>query len=492
MSQIFNWSDWGLRSAFALIFWIPFGLSLFMRERPTRAGLHVLIWGMMWLPEAAAFDFPLLPPLSKYSLSALCGLLGIYLWGKSRLRAARFGRGYDLVAFLMMLGEVGTVITNQDPLTYGSWTSIHLPAFTAYDGLSAAVRDFLELCLPLVLGRALVRSRKDLTEMMQIFVVAGLVYSLPILYELRMSPMLHQNIYGFQPRTDWSQNLRLGGYRPTVFMGHGLVVGFFMFLSTISAVALHKAGKRRLWGSVPMGFVVGYLFVMLVLVKATAALLYAAAGFALIRFVSVKNQLRVCALLALIVVSYPFSRLTDVFPTQALLSAAGTFGADRVQSMQFRFDNEDILVLKGMERPVFGWGGFARERVYDADTGKDLVVQDGAWILLFGTHGILGFLCYYFILLMPIFATARRYRRVRDPVERSLLASLCFIVVVCAVNTLPNMSLPNLQFFFAAALATLLEELPKQAAQTAKAQQHAAAEAAAVSSPPIGGVPHVQ
>jgi hypothetical protein len=303
--------------------------------------------------------------------------------------------------------------------------------------------------------------------------------------------MLHENLYGFLPRTDWSQNLRLGGYRPTVFMGHGLVVGFFMFLCTTAAVALHKAGKRKLWGSVPMSFVVGYMFLMLVLVKATAALLYAAAGFALIRYVSPKTQLRVYVFLALIVVSYPFSRLTDIFPTQGLLSAAGTFGADRAQSMQFRFDNEDILVLKGGERPIFGWGGFARERVYDADTGKDLTVQDGAWISLFGSHGVLGFACYYLILLMPIFATGRRFRRVRDPVERTLLTSLCFIVVICGVNTLPNMSLPNLQFFFAAALATLLEELPKQAAQAAKAQQRAAAEAAELAPAPIGGLPHV-
>ena len=29
-----------------------------------------------------------------------------------------------------------------------------------------------------------------------------------------------------------------------------------------------------------------------------------------------------------------------------------------------------------MERPVFGWGGFSRERVYSEETGKDLTIQD--------------------------------------------------------------------------------------------------------------------
>jgi hypothetical protein len=483
MDQIFKWDYWGYRSAFALLIWVPVSLYLFSRQRPVRAGTHVLVWGMMLLPEAAAFDFPALPPFNKYSICAMCALLGIFWKGRRRLRAARFGRGYDWFVFAMILGEIGTVATNGDPLQYGSWKTIHLPAFTAYDGLSAAVRDFIDVCLPLVIGRALLRSRRDLYEVLLILVIAGLAYSLPILYELRMSPMLHENIYGFQPRLDWAQNVRQGGYRPTVFMGHGLVVGFFMFICTTAAVTLHKAGKKKLYG-VPMWLVVMYLFAMLVLVKATAALIYGAVGFMLIRYLSVKNQLRVLVFLALVVVSYPFSRMTNVFPTQALLDAAGTFGKDRVESMQFRFDNEDILILKGTERPIFGWGGFSRERVYSEETGKDLVIQDGAWIGLFGTHGVLGFVCFFAVLLLPIFQAARKMRRIKSKSDRTMLAGLGFLVAVCCVNMLPNMGLPNLQFFFAAGLATLLNELPKQAAEEQRASLRAQQEKVSASRAP--------
>jgi hypothetical protein len=466
--MIFDWTQWGLRSAFALLVWIPISLFLFMRERPTRAATHTLVWGMMWLPEAAGFDFPALPPLTKYSISACCALAGLWWKARSRFKAARIGRGYDWLVIIMMLAEVGTVLTNQDPLEYGSWKTVHLPAFLAYDGLSAAVRDFLEICVPCVLGRALIRSRRDLYDVLQILVVAGLVYTVPILWELRMSPMLHDQLYGFTPRADWSQNLRLGGYRPTVFMGHGLVVGFFMFLCTTAAITLHKAGKRTLWG-VPMGYLIGYLFIILVLVKATAALLYAAVGFVLIRMLSIKSQLRIFLFLAFVVVSYPLSRITNVFPTQPLLSAAGTFGADRVQSLQFRFDNEDILVIKGIERPIFGWGGFSRERVYSDETGKDLVVQDGAWIARFGTHGVVGFVCYFAVLLWPVVVAARGMREVKSRTDRALLSGLAFMVVICCVNMLPNMHLPNLQFFFAAGLATLMRQLPRQQAIAAAA-----------------------
>jgi hypothetical protein len=170
----------------------------------------------------------------------------------------------------------------------------------------------------------------------------------------------------------------------------------------------------------------------------------------------------------LIVVSYPISRLTNVFPTQTLLSVAGLLGPDRVESLQFRFDNEDILVVKGIERPFFGWGGFGRERVYEAETGKDFVVQDGHWIALFGTHGLVGFACYFLLLLLPVYQATRKMHLIPSKIDRALLAGLGFIVVMCSVNMLPNMSLPNLQFFFAAGLATLMETLPKQAAIEAR------------------------
>jgi hypothetical protein len=225
----------------------------------------------------------------------------------------------------------------------------------------------------------LLRSRQDLFDVLKILTAAGLAYSIPILYELRMSPMLHYDLYGFTPRSDWLQNMRQGGWRPTVFMGHGLVVGFFMFLCTTAAVILHKAGKRRLFGA-PMWAIVAYMFVMLVLVKAMGALIYGLVAFALVRGLSIKSQMRVLTLICVIVAGYPISRMFDWFPVKEVMGAAEMMGPERAQSMQFRFDNEDILLIKGSEKMWFGWGGFARDRVYDDYQGKDMVVQDGYWI----------------------------------------------------------------------------------------------------------------
>jgi hypothetical protein len=462
--------EWSALSAVALLLWIPFGLWLFARQRPTRAATHVLVWGMMWLPEAAAFDLPVLPPLDKYMICALIALTGLRWKAPKRLRAARVWRGWDWFVIALFAGLIPTVANNGEVLRYGEIDVTELPALTAYDWLYTALSLALTILVPCVLGRSLIRNRKDLIEVLTILVKAGLVYSIPIIWELRMSPMLHMNFYGFMPRSDWLQNMRQGGWRPTVFMGHGLVVGFFMFLSTTAAIALKRAGKSRFrWA--PMWAVILYLFVMLVLCKAMGALIYGVVAYALQSWLGVKNRMRVLALLVLIVAAYPLSRMLDLFPVEQVVSSASEMmGPDRAQSLQFRFDNEDMVLTKGAEKLWFGWGGFARDHVYDDYLGKDLVIQDGYWIVVFGQTGLFGFLCTFSLILLPILRARKAVRKLRGRVDLALLSGLAVMVTICAVNLLPNMSLPNLQLFFAAGLAVLAREMPRQARQEAAIQ----------------------
>lgn len=461
---MFNFADWGYLSALALLMWVPIGLWLFTRERPVRAAAHTMIWGMMWLPEAAGFDLPILPPIDKFGIAALTALVGVWWKAPRRKRSAGIGRGFDWFLWIMIAGVIGTVATNGEALRYGTYRVKDLPAFMPYDGLFQTFKILIAVGIPLWLGRALLRTRQDLVDVLEILVTAGVVYSIPILYELRMSPMLHADLYGFQARTDWLQNLRGGGYRATVFMGHGLVVGFFMFLSCTAALTLRKMGVRRLMG-VPAWAVIAYLFVMLLLCKSAGAFIFGVTAFVLINWFSAKNQMRVLTLVALVVLSYPITRMFDWFPVKKVIDIASALGPERVQSMQFRFDNEDILLLKGSEKMWFGWGGFGRDRVYDEYSGKDLVIQDGHWVVVFGQQGLVGFLCYFALMLLPIWIAARSMKKVANKSDRAALAGLCVMVTICSVNLLPNMSLPNIQLFLAMGLAVLARELPKQAKQ---------------------------
>lgn len=66
--------------------------------------------------------------------------------------------------------------------------------------------------------------------MFRFLVIAGLIYTVPMLYEIRMSPQLHTIFYGYFPHS-FGQQARGGGFRPVVFMGHGLLVGFLRLSS---------------------------------------------------------------------------------------------------------------------------------------------------------------------------------------------------------------------------------------------------------------------
>lgn len=484
LSVIYYWDYWGYRAAFLLMAMLPISIFVFQRYRPaTRAAVLLLIGGAMFLPEQARFDFPLLPPLDKYSISALCVLLGAYMKAPQRLHEARLGGQWiDLLLLVMLLGGIGTFYTNQDSLVYGNWRIIKIQGLTWYDAASIALGDFMMVGLPFFLGRIFLRSSNDVRIFFVVLASAGVIYSLPILYELRMSPMLHRNLYGFFARRDWLQNVRDGAYRPTVFMGHGLVVGFFICLTLVSALSLRKAGRRSLFG-IRIDAVTAFLAVILYLCKASGALLFAIASAPILLKGSVKTQMRAATFLSLVVLAYPVLRVFDVFPTTTLVELAQQGSEERADSLRFRFDNEDVLAMKGTERIWFGWGGYGRDRVYDEDTAKDLTVQDGHWVIEFGQRGVVGFACFYGLLLLPVFMTALRMGRIPQHSDRALLAGFAFIISLCAVNTLPNMLLPIMPFFLSGGLFALLHELPKQ---TAHAQARAQAEAQRASQAPPG------
>ncbi|HEX2676951.1 MAG TPA: hypothetical protein VHM19_09935 [Polyangiales bacterium] len=474
---IYYWVTWGYRAAFALVAMLPISIFLFSKhhKNPTRAACLVLLGAMMWLPEQARFDFPVLPALDKYTISALCALLGAFTHARKRVLEAKLGRHPIDIAMAVMLAVIGigTFYTNQDPLTYGAWIIVHMPGLKPYDAASIGLTQFMIVGLPFLLGRIFLRTAADVLTYFKALATAGIVYSIPILWEIRMSPQLHNRIYGFYARLDWAQNIRAGGYRPTVFMGHGLVVGFFVMLTLIAMLSLRKSGRRGIWG-MSTGMWSLYLFGILVLCKAGAAIILGVFAAVTMLWLSVKNQMRITMFLSFIVFIYPALRIGDYFPTDTLVRLAAKYTSeDRAGSLQFRFDNEDVLLLKGAERPWFGWGGFGRERMYDPITGKDLTVQDGQWVIVYGQLGICGFLLFYGVMLTPGILLAFRMNRIPKHSDRALLAGFAFITSLCAVNSLPNMYLPVLPFFLSGGLVALAIELPKHSAAAERKERAA-------------------
>jgi hypothetical protein len=102
------------------------------------------------------------------------------------------------------------------------------------------------------------------------------------LLETRIAPTLHLKLYGFNAREDFSQTIRYGGYRPTVFLEHGLWVGVWMMAAALIGVWLWKTKVIKKFKEIPVGRLLVGLLVTVILVKSTGAYLYLLMGIVIL------------------------------------------------------------------------------------------------------------------------------------------------------------------------------------------------------------------
>ena len=256
----------------SLFLWVPVTLAAFTWLRPPLAAMVSILGGVMFLPQETAVDLPLLPPMDKLSLTAFWTFLGCVWKAPERIRAARPLRGIDRLFVLVLIGNVGTALTNADPIQTGG---VVRQGLFLYDAFALCVKDVLALYLPFLIARAMLRTSRDLSDLMRVLSGCGIVYGLLALFEVRMSPQLHHWIYGFH-QMDFSMTLRFGGYRPMVFMLTGLATALFILSTTLAAWARWRAGRAGPWAAI-------FLSMVLVLCKSTGAIVY---GLAVIPIVA--------------------------------------------------------------------------------------------------------------------------------------------------------------------------------------------------------------
>jgi hypothetical protein len=254
------------------------------------------------------------------------------------------------------------------------------------------------------------------------------------LYEVVMSPRLHKIVYGWHP-AHFGQTKRGGGWRPVVFMEHGLMNAMWMASGTLAGL--------RLWASKNLG---KRLPVMPRSDRARGA----HRGHYLF---SVQIHGRLPAdgagpgchhrghpdaplLAVLFIMIYPLfymaTRGTGAWDAQNLLNVVRNHTSEeRAGSLEFRIQNENILSEKAREQMLFGWAGWKRAWVRD-DAGETVSVPDGLWIIAYGQNGMFGLTALSLTLLLPQLLFLRRYPRAtwRDPavaalVPLSVLLGLC-------------------------------------------------------------------
>lgn len=425
-----------------LALWPVVVAVMFRRMRCERALIWSILGGYLLLPPVANFDVPLLPPLDKHSIPVLSAFLALWAQRGQMPNLVPQSVLARLALTVYLLSGVGTVLTNGDPLVGGTF---YLPGIPLTETVVSVFTSFVNV-LPLLLAQEILKERAAMRELMLALVVAGLAYSLPMLLEVRLSPQLNVWFYGFF-QSIFGQMVRYGGYRPLVFLQHGLWVAFFAFMAVAAAVSLLRSepGGRGRWF-----LAVLYLAVVLILCKSAGAIIYMICFAPVVLFIRPRTQVTIAAAIAVIVVLYPMLRGAGYIPTGFFQDLATSIDAERSQSFAFRLANEDLLLNRAAERPVFGWGGWNRNHVLDPSSGLVRTVTDGLWIIEIGARGWVGYLGTFGLLTIPLFLLTLRARS--KNALAPYVAPLALILSANLIDLVPNATLIPFSWLMAGAL----------------------------------------
>jgi hypothetical protein len=429
---------------FALFAWPAVCLILFVRLSVEKAAIWSLLGGYLLLPAGTIVDVPLLPALDKFSIPSLSTFLLCWMKGTPSSAPRRSLIIYSL-AFIFVISPIFTSLNNSYELAIADRS---LPGFYPLDGLKYSLRNMIVLA-PFFVGMRFLSSDDGRELLLKALPTAAVLYSVPMLFEVRFSPQLHRWVYGYFPH-DFSMTVRDGGFRPVVFLNHGLEVALFAAMAVIAAVVAAR-GRQRIWQQ-PAKFVAGYLAVILLLCKTLGAAVYAAVGAPLVLFTKPRSWLTVASAILLIVCAYPYLRSTRLIPVHQIASAANIVSANRASSFLYRVENEDLLLAKANEKPLFGWGTWGRSRLYQEDTGQDVAVTDGTWIIQFGMFGWFGYLS-LFLLFTTALLRARAAAADRLARESIVLGGLGLLLAVNVVDLLPNANLLPFTYLLAGSIA---------------------------------------
>lgn len=441
-----------------LLLW-PVAILWMFRKMPSeRAFIWAILGGYMLLPEATEFNLPMVPALDKSSIPNLTAFAICVMVLKMRFSFLTDSSLGKILTGLLILSPVASVFANSDALHFGGVNlgrlriileqEVTLPGMRIYDSISALVRALI-LVLPFFMARKLLASEAAMVEVMRALVVAGLIYSVPMLFEMRFSPQLHTHLYGFFQH-DFGQMIREGGFRPIVFMPHGLWVAFFAVLCAVSA--LYFAREAIPQERTKKVLVALYLVVMVWLCKSMGPRMILLALAPLVLFFSAKMHLRAAAALAAVTMVYPLLRGAGVVPTGLWVDYLYQTNPERAQSLEFRFDNEDLLLAHAWEKPLVGWGGWGRNLIRDPMSGEIVTISDGMWVIVIGQYGWLGYLGTFGLLCLPLFALFFAYRRV-PAAQVPLPVGVCALMLGANLaDLLPNATLVPLTWLLAGAL----------------------------------------
>lgn len=415
---------------FVLIVWVPITIGLFTVVPPRKAAVASLIGAWLILPPLT-IPLPGIPDYSKFTATTFGILLGTLLFDVPRLLAFR-PRWFDAPMLVWCTCPFASSISNGDGV---------------YDGISQCLTHIFMWGFPYVIGRLYFGDLEGLRELSLGMITGGVAYILPCLWEIKMSPQLMRQVYGL---SGW-MGMRLGGYRPRVFLSNGLELGTWMSAASLAAWWIWRSGSLKRMAGLPFGTVVlPSLLVTNLLCKSSGALILFMGGVITL-WGSVRFKTRTLLLgVMLLTPLYYTVRIGGLWSGETLLDIieAG-LGKDRAWSLEFRLRNENLMIERARERPVLGWGGWGRALNIDSEQLMAAgvlrkVVPDGLWIIAYGNMGAVGLAAVTLVILLPPLLFLARYS-VTDWLDPRIAPAAMFSVLLsiymidCLANAMVNL-----------------------------------------------------
>ncbi|WP_292003976.1 hypothetical protein [Chlorobium sp.] len=435
----------------AMFGWIPFVILLFKKFEARLAVVIAFVSGWMFLP-VASFKFPVLPDYTKTSATCVGILAGAWLFDKARFSSFTFN-SLDIPMVLWCIAPFFSSVFN---------------GLGAYDGFSAAFAQSVTWGLPYYIARIYFCDTRSLWLLAMAIFIGAIVYIPFCWFELIMSPQLHRITYGYHQH-NFLQTMRDGGgFRPMVYMDHGLMTSMWMvlgvFLGTWLLIIKELPPKIL---RLPSRYLLGLLFLTTLMMQSMGAITLLLIGLA-VMVISTRGKSAIPVIILLSVPTlYAYTRSTGIWDGRNLSGfVEEKFSATRAQSLQFRFDNEAILIDKAMQGTFFGWGGYGRSRVHN-DKGKDISVTDGLWIIVLGTSGIYGLATLTIAVQLPVLLFTMRIKPERWKEKRMAAPAVMAIYLsIYMIDNLLNAMINPIYMLFCGGLTSMLIHQPAYATNT--------------------------
>lgn len=412
-----------MRTAISITFaaWSVISIALFAKFAPRRAILISMIGGWLFLPIAVIPISGPLPDVSK-ATTVLAGILCGMLWFDRAAFLRVRPTWFDVPMLVWVLSPFLSSVTN---------------GLGVYDGLSAVLENGLTWGIPYWLGRIYFFAAEGLRDLAWGFFLGGLLYVPLCWFEILNGPYLQFVIYGVYPDAAMDA-FRFGGWRPIVFMAHGLMVALWMTAASVCGIVLFFGGILarcgRWHGAATVLVLVATTFA---LKSVNAWLLLACVMMMLV--VSMRHQRArlIQGTIALIFV-YLFSRVTGLWYAFEFGTLMTAILPDKKESVMFRLVNEIQIAERARLQPLLGWGRWGRAYV-GREGGLPVLTPDSVWIAAFGQQGAVGLLAILAVLFLPplLFSLRVSPRQWLLP-EFAPVTACAFVVLVAALDSLVN------------------------------------------------------